>query len=77
MAKIKKAFKIDFQENMEDLKKKEDKKSKKAKIIWNFSNIFIFFIKIICYILLCIFVSLGATAIFNSNIREMILQVIK
>lgn len=76
MAKIKKSFKNDFKEDIKELEKKQHKKENKTRIIWNFSNIFIFIIKAIGYILLCGLISLGATAIFNSEIREMILSFI-
>ena len=76
MAKIKKSFKNDFEAS----KNSDTKKNKKNKGIEKFYSFILdissSFFKILAYILICILLSLGATVIFNSSIREMILSYI-
>ena len=76
MAKIKKSFKNDFEAS----KNSDTKKNKKNKGIEKFYSFILdissSFFKIIGYILICILISLGATAIFNSSIRDLIFSFI-
>lgn len=77
MSKIKKSFKDSFTAQIEEKPKKEQKKIKISRFYRFLIDISSNFLKIIFYILITIFVSLGATAIFNQSIRQIILEFIK
>lgn len=77
MAKIRKSFKDSFTAQIEEKPKKERKKIKISKFYRFLIDISSNFLKIVFYILICILVSVGATAIFNQNIRELILSFLK
>ena len=77
MSKIRKSFKDDFTAEIEKKPKQERKKIKISRFYHFLLDISSNFLKIIFYILICAFVSLGATAIFNANIRELLLEFLK
>ncbi|MBR3255713.1 MAG: hypothetical protein IKF97_05870 [Clostridia bacterium] len=76
MPKVKKSFKNDFEAS----KKSSTNKNAENKGLQRFYSFILdissSFFKILAYILICILLSLGATVIFNSSIREMILSYI-
>ena len=77
MGKIKKSFKIDFEASKSSKEIAEQKKIKNKRNIFIFKDILLIFFKIVGYIFICILISLGATAILNANIRELILSFIR
>lgn len=76
MPKVKKSFKNDF-EASKKLSTNKNAENKGLQRFYSFIlDISSSFFKILAYILICILLSLGATVIFNSSIREMILSYI-
>ena len=76
MSKIKKNFKTEFMAQNEEIVYKKQNEERIVRTFHFFMNFSSIFFKVFLYILICLFVSLGATAIFNASIREMILSYI-